>query len=62
MSEDIRARIEKLLADAADCEIVSNLAVDVRKRAQFRRLADQYKAMAAHLQAQLDRSDLKRTG
>ena len=49
MPQDIQARIDKLLADAADCELICNLSTDVRKRAAFARLASQYTAMAEAL-------------
>src|SRR5688572_3719379 len=53
MPQDLQARLDKLLADAADCEIICNLATDVRKRASFARLASEYKAMAEALRAEI---------
>lgn len=53
MSQDLQARLDKLLADAADCEIISNLATDVRKRAAFARLVSQYKEMADALREEI---------
>jgi hypothetical protein len=50
---DLKTRLEKLLADAADCELIGNLAADIRKRAAFKRLAEQYRDMAARIQAEL---------
>jgi hypothetical protein len=44
--KDLEAKLEKLLADAEDCDLISKLATDVTKRATFRRLAMQTRAMA----------------
>ena len=52
--QDLQDRWEKLLADAADCEIISNLAADHRKRAAFGRLASQYRAMAGAIQDEIE--------
>lgn len=52
--QDLQARREKLLADAADCEIISNLAADHRKRVAFGRLASQYKAMAEAIREEIE--------
>ena len=53
MMHDLQARYEKLLADAADCEIVGHLAVDSGKRATFMRLAEQYKEMAERIRDEI---------
>lgn len=52
--QDLQGRWEKLLADAADCEIISNLAADHRKRVAFSRLASQYRAMAEAIQEEIE--------
>ena len=52
--QDLHARLEKLLADAADCEIIRNLATDHRKRTAFGRLASQYKAMAEAIREEIE--------
>ena len=44
--KDLQEKLEKLLADAEDCDLISRLATDVAKRAMFRRLAMQTRAMA----------------
>jgi hypothetical protein len=44
--KDLQEKLEKLLADAEDCDLISMLATDVAKRAMFRRLAMQTRAMA----------------
>lgn len=51
---DLEARFEKLLADAADCDLISSLAADMRKRAAFARLASQYKAMAEAIREEIE--------
>jgi len=51
---DLKTKIERLIADADDCELISRLATDVSKRASFRRLAEQYRKMAKQLQDDLD--------
>lgn len=50
--QDLKARWEKLMADVADCEMISNLATDNRKRAAFSRL--KYKAMAEAIGEELE--------
>jgi hypothetical protein len=41
--EEIRASYERLLAKAAECELISNLATDHQTRADFRRQAEELK-------------------
>src|SRR5689334_23345462 len=52
--QDFKSRYEKLLTDAADCELIGGLAVDQTKRASFRRLAEQLHDIAAQLKADMD--------
>ena len=51
--EEMKARLEKLLADAEDCELISRLAEDVGKRAMFRRLPEQFRAMAEEVRSSI---------
>jgi hypothetical protein len=44
--EELKARREKCLVDAADCELIANLATEPSKREIFGRLARQLKQMA----------------
>jgi hypothetical protein len=44
--EDLLAKLEKLLLEAEDCELIAKLATDIKKRAFFAKLAIQLKAMA----------------
>lgn len=46
---DYKERIEKLEIDAADCELIGNLASDEAKRATFLRIAAQFRATAEQL-------------
>ena len=38
--------MEKLIADAAECDLIGNLATEADKRQAFRDLAAQYRKMA----------------
>jgi hypothetical protein len=51
---DFKDRIDKLLNDAAECELIGRLASDQKKRTSFRRLAEQFRAIAAQLKADMD--------
>jgi hypothetical protein len=51
--QDLKDRLEKVLVDAADCDLIGSLATDVAKRAMFRRLAEQFRAMAEDLKAEI---------
>jgi hypothetical protein len=43
---DLKAIYESLVADAAECEMIGNLAIERQKRHEFRRRAEQYKSDA----------------
>jgi hypothetical protein len=49
--EDLSAKLEKLLTEAEDCEIIGRLATDPNKRELFKRLAVDLRAMARDIQA-----------
>ena len=49
--KDLQAKLEKLRVDAAECELISNLATDYAKRALFARLSRQLLDMAAEVEA-----------
>ena len=49
--KDIEARIEKLLVEAAECDLIANLSDDKKKQALFTHLASQYRDMVGHLQS-----------
>jgi hypothetical protein len=52
--KDLRAYLEKLRADAAECALISNLATDVKKRELFARLAGHLKALAADVEREIE--------
>lgn len=52
--KDYKDRFEKLLTDAADCELIGNLALDETKRATFHRLAQHFRAVGLQLKAEMD--------
>ncbi len=49
--KDLQEKLEKLRVDAADCELISNLATDYAKRALFARLSRQLLDMAAEVES-----------
>ncbi len=51
--KDIRRQLEKLRAQAADCEKIRDLAVDAEKRALFARLAAHFKILADEVERTL---------
>jgi hypothetical protein len=48
--EDLRAKLEKLRAEADDCELIARLATDVKKSAFFAKLAVQLRTMARDIE------------
>jgi hypothetical protein len=55
--QDLKDRLEKMMADAADCELIGSLATDTAKRAMFRRLAEKFRGMAEELKAEIARRE-----
>ncbi len=49
--QDLKAKLEKLRLEAEDCELIANLATDLKKRAFFAKLAVQLKAMARDIES-----------
>jgi hypothetical protein len=49
--EDLSAKLEKLLVEAEDCELIGRLATDLSKRALFKKLAVDLRSMAYDIQA-----------
>ena len=58
--QDLKARLEKLLTEAAECDLIANLATDKEKQAVFRDLAEQNRAMAVRISDVIDR--MSKTG
>ncbi len=51
--KDLKSKLEKLLTEAQDCDLIGNLATDSAKRATFRRMAAQFREMAEELKADI---------
>ena len=51
--EDLRAKLEKLLTEAEDCELIGKLATDLKKRELFGKLAIDLRSMAHDIQAMI---------
>jgi hypothetical protein len=50
---DLVAKREKLVQEAADCELIGNLASDAKKRETFRHLAKQLNQLASDIAAEI---------
>jgi hypothetical protein len=48
--KDMQAHLEKLRSDAAECQLISNLATDKAKQALFARLAKHLDGLAAEVE------------
>ncbi|MBR0715525.1 hypothetical protein [Bradyrhizobium liaoningense] len=51
--KDIKAQLEKLRTEAAECALIRDLATDARKRELFARLAAQLDVLADELERAL---------
>ena len=65
--EDLRAKLEKLLVEAEDCELIGKLAADPNKRELFKRLAVDLRRMARDIESAIaihaaKGTDLKKIG
>ena len=49
--QDMRAHLEKLRADAAECALIRDLATDPQKRELFTRLAEHLSVLAGEVEA-----------
>jgi hypothetical protein len=49
--QDMKAHLEKLRADAAECALIRDLATDPQKRELFTRLAEHLTILAAEVEA-----------
>jgi len=54
----VKEELEKLLSEAADCELIGNLATDVSKRTSFRRMAEELRRRADELKAESLQQDM----
>ena len=51
--QDLKAKLEKLLTEAEDCELIGRLATDIHKRELFLRLAVDLRGMARDIEAMI---------
>ncbi len=49
--KDLKDKLEALLTEAEDCDLIAKLATDLPKRELFKKLADDLRAMARDIQA-----------
>jgi hypothetical protein len=49
--DDLNAKLEKLLTEAEDCELIGRLAANREKRELFKKLAVKLRSMARDIQA-----------
>ncbi len=49
--QDMKAQLEKLRTDAAECALIRDLATDPQKRALFARLAEHLSTLASEVEA-----------
>jgi hypothetical protein len=48
--QDLRKHLEKMRAQAAECELIRDLATDPQKRELFDRLAQHHNELARHIE------------
>lgn len=53
--KDFQNQREKLLKEAADCELIANLATDGEKREVFKNLAQTYREIASALAEEIEK-------
>jgi hypothetical protein len=51
--QDLREKLEKLLTEAEDCDLIGRLATDKQKRELFKRLATDLREMARDIEAMI---------
>jgi hypothetical protein len=51
--QDLREKREKLLTEAEDCELIAELATDIKKRELFAQLAIDLRSMARDIEAMI---------
>ena len=52
--KDMRAYLEKLRCDAAECAIIRDLATDIPKRELFSRLAEHFSLLASVVEREIE--------
>jgi hypothetical protein len=54
MEDDLlRVKVEKLLVEAEDCDLIGTLATDKQKRELFKKLATDLRSMARDIEAMI---------
>jgi len=48
--KDMQAHLEKLQVQIAECEMIRDLATDLRKRELFARLAEHFKVLSSEIE------------
>lgn len=48
--EDVRAQLEALQKEAANCQLISDMATNAAKRELFAKLAEHHRVLAAELE------------
>ena len=51
--EDVRTQLEVLLKEAANCQLISDMATSAAKRELFAKLAEHHRVLAAELERAL---------
>jgi hypothetical protein len=51
--DDLRAKLDKLLSEAEDCDLIGKLATDKNKRELFKRIAVDLRSMAREIEAEI---------
>jgi len=54
---DMRAQLEKLRTESAECEMIARLATDKAKRELFTRLAEHYKVLASEVERAIKQAE-----
>ncbi|HEU0150362.1 MAG TPA: hypothetical protein VFR21_26240 [Bradyrhizobium sp.] len=51
--QDLKVHLEKLLRDAAECRLISDLSTDKDKQGLFARIAEHYEMLAGEIERAL---------
>jgi len=55
--KDMQVHLEKLQVQVAECEMIRNLATDVKKRELFEKLAQHYKVLAGEVERAIKQAE-----
>jgi hypothetical protein len=62
MTEDFSEKIEKLLMEAAECDMLGGLAASHDERATYRQRAEELRALAANAQVLIEQGEARSSG